>query len=180
MLIDPFGRQITYLRVSVTDRCNLRCVYCMPPQGVDWKPHEKIMQYEEISRIVRVAAAEGIREVRVTGGEPLVRKDLPDLIKMLAGIPGIEDLSLTTNGIFLDTYAKTLAEAGLKRVNISLDTLRPDLFKRLTRGGNLSWVMNGLQAAEAAGLEPIKLNTVILKNINSDEIESLASLNVDS
>jgi len=134
------------------------------------------MQYEEISRIVRVAAAEGIREVRVTGGEPLVRKDLPDLIKMLAGIPGIEDLSLTTNGIFLDTYAKTLAEAGLKRVNISLDTLRPDLFKRLTRGGNLSWVMNGLQAAEAAGLEPIKLNTVILKNINSDEIESLASL----
>jgi cyclic pyranopterin phosphate synthase len=179
MLIDQWGRQVTYLRVSVTDRCNLRCVYCMPPEGVEWQPHERIMQYEEIAQIVRVAAKEGIREVRITGGEPLVRKNLVDLIKMIAEIPGIEDLSLTTNGILLGKEAKALAKAGLKRVNVSLDTLKPALFEKITRGGKLGFVLEGFQAAEDNGLRPIKINTVILRDVNSDEIEDLAKLTIN-
>lgn len=179
MLIDRWGRQITYLRVSVTDRCNLRCVYCMPPEGIDWQPHEKIIQYEEIAQIVRVAAGEGVREVRITGGEPLVRKNLVDLIGMLSAIPGIEDLSLTTNAILLGSEAKALAQAGLKRVNISLDTLKPELFEKITRGGKLEKALAGIQAAVDSGLSPIKINTVILRNVNSDEIENLARMTID-
>lgn len=179
MLIDRWGRQVTYLRVSVTDRCNLRCVYCMPPEGIEWQPHEHIMQYEEIAQIVRVAASEGIREVRITGGEPLVRKNLVDLISMLSEIPGIEDLSLTTNGVLLAREAKNLAKAGLKRVNVSLDTLKPELFEKITRGGKLTQVLDGFIAAEEAGLKPIKINTVILKSVNSDEIKDLARLTLE-
>lgn len=179
MLIDRWGRQITYLRVSVTDRCNLRCVYCMPPEGIQWQPHERIMQYEEIAQIVQIAASEGIREVRITGGEPLVRKNLTDLIRMISSIPGIEDLSLTTNGVFLARDAKGLAAAGLKRVNVSLDTLKPELFEKITRGGKLQNVLDGFRAAEENALNPIKINTVILKSVNSDEIEDLARLTLN-
>ncbi len=179
MLKDRFGRSVTYLRVSVTDRCNLRCVYCMPPEGVKWQPHDEILQYEEIARIVAVAAGEGIQEVRITGGEPLVRKDLADLIGMIAAAPGIQDISLTTNGVLLADQAVQLKAAGLKRVNVSIDTLKPELYARITRGGKLQRVFDGLKAAEECGLTPIKTNTVILKGVNSDEIKELASLTIE-
>jgi cyclic pyranopterin phosphate synthase len=179
MLIDSFGRHVTYLRISVTDRCNLRCVYCMPSEGIEWQPHDTIMQYEEIAQFVKLAASQGIREVRLTGGEPLIRKNLPDLVHQLSVIPGIEDISLTTNGLLLENLAEKLAGAGLTRVNVSFDTMRPALFKKITRGGSLEKVWNGILAAERYNLTPIKLNTVILKGINSDEIEELAKLTLD-
>ncbi len=176
MLIDSFGRQITYLRISVTDRCNFRCVYCMPPQGVPHVSHERIMRYEEIAAFVQVAAAQGIRKVRITGGEPLVRADLPRLVEMISGIEGIEDVSLTTNGILLEKYASALAGAGLRRVNVSLDTLNAEKFALITRGGDLNKVLRGIEAAEACGLSPIKINTVIMRGINDDELIDLAKL----
>jgi cyclic pyranopterin phosphate synthase len=179
MLIDPFGRKITYLRISVTDRCNFRCVYCMPEAGIPWQPHSSIMPYEDISRFVRIAVGAGIREVRITGGEPLVRKDIPDLVQQISNIEGIQDLSMTTNGILLKSYAKELADAGLKRVNISLDTLRPDLYERITRGGDLGEVLAGIEAAEQNDLTPIKINTVVMKGVNSDEIIPIAELSND-
>lgn len=176
MLTDRYGRKVTYLRISVTDRCNLRCVYCMPPEGVTWQPHNAIMRYEEITAVVRVMAEQGVNEVRLTGGEPLVRQDLPRLVRMIADTPGIEDISLTSNGILLERMAAALAEAGLKRVNVSLDTLRPDLFSRVTRGGSFEKAWKGLLAAEAAGLAPIKLNAVAMRGVNEDEILDLARL----
>ncbi len=178
MLVDPFGRQITYLRISVTDRCNLRCVYCMPPEGVVWKPHETILRYEEILKVVEAAAREGIREVRLTGGEPLIRQGVPDLVRMIAGVPGIEDISLTTNGLLLEKLAFPLAEAGLKRINLSLDTLNPEKFARITRGGSFEKVWRGLEAAEAAGLAPLKINAVALKGVNEGELINLARLSL--
>jgi GTP 3',8-cyclase len=179
MLVDQFGRRITYLRISVTDRCNLRCVYCMPPEGVSWQPHTAIMRYEEILEVVKVAAAEGVNEIRLTGGEPLVRLGVPDLVSVIAEVPGIEDISLTTNGLLLEKMAQPLAKAGLKRVNISLDTLAPDKFARITRGGSFEKVWEGLLAAEACGLAPIKINTVALRGVNDDEILALARLSLD-
>jgi len=179
MLQDPYGRQITYLRISVTDRCNFRCVYCMPVDGVPWQPPAAIMKYEEIADVVRVAASQGINEVRLTGGEPLVRKDLPELVRLINAIPGIEDISLTTNGILLDRMAAPLAQAGLKRVNISLDTLDPGKFARITRGGSLARFWDGLRAAELAGLNPIKLNVVAMRGVNEDELVDLARLSMD-
>lgn len=176
MLIDRYGRQITYLRVSVTDRCNFRCVYCMPPDGIERHSHESIMRYEEIAAVVRVAAEAGVREVRLTGGEPLARLGLPGLVKMLAEIPGIEDISLTSNGALLEENAPALAEAGLKRINISLDTLRPERFTRITRGGSLDMVWRGIETAEAAGLSPIKLNVVAMRGVNDDELVDMARL----
>ncbi len=176
MLVDSFGRQITYLRISVTDRCNLRCVYCMPPEGVVWKPHETILRFEEILRIVEVAAQEGVREVRLTGGEPLIRQGVPDLVRMLAGVPGIEDISLTTNGLLLERLAAPLAEAGLKRINLSLDTLDPEKFARITRGGSFEKVWRGIEAANTAGLAPLKINAVALKGVNDGELLDLARL----
>lgn len=176
MLIDSFGRQITYLRISVTDRCNFRCVYCMPPQGVPHVPHERIMRYEEIAALVAVAARLGIRKVRLTGGEPLIRADLPRLVQMISAIEGIEDISLTTNGILLEKYASALAQAGLKRVNVSLDTLNSEKFARITRGGDLNKVLQGIAAAESCGLTPIKINAVIMRGINDDELVDLAKL----
>ncbi len=179
MLHDTFGRQITYLRISVTDRCNFRCVYCMPPEGVRPLTHENIIRYEEIAQFVSVAAANGIRKVRITGGEPLVRAGLPQLVRMIAAIDGIEEISMTTNGILLEKYAADLAEAGLKRVNISLDTLQEEKFQRITRGGSLASVWRGIEAAERYGLTPIKVNMVVMRGINDDEIVALAKLTLE-
>jgi len=178
MLIDSLGRQITYLRISVTDRCNSRCVYCMPLAGVPWKSHDEILRYEEIAEIVQVMAAEGVRAVRLTGGEPLVRPNLPELVGMLAAIPGIEDISLTTNGLLLEQQAEDLARAGLKRINVSLDTMKPELFQRITRVGSIERVMRGLDAAEKCGLTPIKINMVVMRGINEDEIIPMARLSI--
>ncbi len=179
MLIDPFNRSITYLRVSVTDRCNFRCMYCMPAEGVTWQPHDHILQYEEIVKIVEFLSRNGVNKIRITGGEPLVRKDLPDLIHRIGQIPGITDISLTTNGSLLADQARDLREAGLRRVNISMDTLKPALYEKLTRKGKLEQVLEGIKAAEEAGMNPIKINTVIMNGVNSDEIENLAHLTVE-
>lgn len=179
MLEDPFGRRITYLRVSVTDRCNLRCAYCMPPDGVILKSHQEVMRYEEIAQVVRVAAENGVSEVRLTGGEPLVRPGLQSLVQMLAQIPGIEDLSLTTNAALLDKMAQPLAEAGLGRVNISLDTLDAQKYQRITRGGVFERTWRGIEAAEANDLTPIKINTVVMRGVNDDELLDLARLTLD-
>ncbi len=179
MLVDRFGRQITYMRVSVTDRCNLRCVYCMPPEGVEWAPHANIISFEEIASVIREAAQLGVRKVRLTGGEPLVRRDLPELVRMISDIPEIEDISLTTNAILLERMAQDLKEAGLHRINVSLDTLKPDLFARITRGGSLETVMRGLAAAEKYGLTPIKINAVAMRGVNDGELQDLARLSID-
>lgn len=179
MLIDTFGRHITYLRVSVTDRCNFRCVYCMPPSGVTWRPHSEILTYEEIAEVVRVAAKAGIHQVRITGGEPLVRANLPTLVRMLTKIPGIDDISLTTNGLLLEKMAAELVDAGLRRLNISLDTLVYEKYTRITRGGSLEKVWRGIEAAEANGIALVKLNMVVIKGVNDDEIIDMARLTVD-
>ncbi|HWR65800.1 MAG TPA: GTP 3',8-cyclase MoaA [Bellilinea sp.] len=176
MLIDSWGRQITYLRISVTDRCNFRCVYCMPPEGLTWQPHESIMRYEEIVEVAKAAAEQGVSQIRLTGGEPLVRADLPVLVKMLAEIPGIDDISLTTNAMLLEKMAEKLKDAGLTRVNVSLDTLDADKFSKITRGGALERVLKGIEAAEAAGLTPIKINVVAMRGVNDEEFLELAQL----
>ena len=173
-LVDPFQRVISYLRVSVTDRCNLRCVYCMPEQGIEFQPREEILSYEEILAIVRVGASMGLRKVRLTGGEPLVRHGIADLVAMINAVPGIEDISLTTNGIALPHMAERLARSGLRRVNISLDTLKPERFNQITRLGRYSDVMEGIAAARAAGLSPIKINVVVMRQINDDEALDIA------
>ena len=178
-LIDPFQRSISYLRVSVTDRCNLRCVYCMPEQGVPFVPHQEILTLEEMARIIRVAAGMGLRRVRLTGGEPLVRKGIVNLVRWISQTPGIEDISLTTNGMILASYAHELATAGLKRVNVSLDTLRPRRFRQITRRGDLSAVMAGIAAARDAGLSPLKLNVVVMREVNDDEIAEIARTTLD-
>lgn len=169
-LVDKFGRVHDYLRISVTDRCNLRCVYCMPEEGMEFEPDERIMTFEEIEAVVRVLARRGVRKLRLTGGEPLVRKRLEQLVAMLSAIPGIEDIALTTNGIHLAPRAEKLREAGVTRVNISLDSLRADRFALVTRGGDIRKVLAGLEASERVGFDPIKLNVVLMKGINDDEI----------
>ncbi|MCL4078461.1 GTP 3',8-cyclase MoaA [Coriobacteriia bacterium Es71-Z0120] len=168
MATDGFGRRIDYLRISVTDRCNLRCIYCMPPQGVAWKPHEELLTYEEIERFAAIAASQGISKIRLTGGEPLVRRGLVGHVRRLLAVTGIEAIALTTNGTLLARYAQDLAEAGLKRVNISLDTLDPDTFARITRGGDLADVLAGLDAAFEAGMDPVKINVVVVRRLNQD------------
>jgi cyclic pyranopterin phosphate synthase len=173
-LVDPFQRVISYLRVSVTDRCNLRCVYCMPEEGIEFQPREEILSYEEILAIVRVGASMGLCKVRLTGGEPLVRHGIADLVAMINGVPGIEDISLTTNGIALPRMAEPLARAGLRRVNISLDTLRPERFHEITRWGRYEDVVEGIAAARQAGLSPIKINVVVMRQINDDEVLDFA------
>lgn len=173
---DNYRRNINYLRVSVTDRCNLRCVYCMPPQGVQTIPHEEILRIEEIETIVRAAALIGVKKIRLTGGEPLLRKGLAQLTKQVASIPGIDDITLTTNGLLLPSCVAELKEAGINRVNISLDTLRADRYREITRGGDLSRVWKGIQLALDAGFHPVKLNTVIIRNFNDDEVVSMARL----
>jgi cyclic pyranopterin phosphate synthase len=173
-LIDAFQRSISYLRVSVTDRCNLRCVYCMPEEGVPFVPHQEILTLEEIARIIRVAAGMGLRRVRLTGGEPLVRKGIVNLVRWISQTPGIDDISLTTNAMLLPSCAHELAAAGLRRVNVSLDTLRPERFRQITRRGDLSAVMTGIAVARAAGLSPVKLNVVVMREVNDDEIVEIA------
>ena len=177
--LDNFNRPISYLRISVTDRCNLRCVYCMPPEGVPWRSHEEILRYEEIELIVRAAASLGISKVRLTGGEPLVRLGFVELVRMLARIPGIDDLAMTTNGTLLARYAAELAQAGLKRVNVSLDTLQPERFRQITRWGDLAPVFEGIAAAREAGLVPLKVNTVVVRGLNDDEVVDFARLTLE-
>ena len=177
-LRDTYNRRIDYLRISITDRCNLRCVYCMPPQGVNWQPRSEILSCEEILRVVEAAAALGIRKVRLTGGEPLVRPDVSRIVGHIARLPGIEEISLTTNGLLLERLARPLAEAGLTRINVSLDTLDPDKFHRITRFGSIERVWRGIAAAEQAQLTPIKINTVVIRGVNDDELLELARLTV--
>jgi len=173
-LLDTFGRIHDNLRISVTDRCNVRCFYCMPEEGVQYMPHAEILTFEEIERFVRVAVSLGVTKLRVTGGEPLVRKGLPILIEMLAGIPGIRDLALTTNGVLLAKHAQVLYAAGLRRLNVHLDTLDRDRFARITRRDELDQVLEGLDVAQRIGFEPIKLNVVAVKNLIEPDIVPLA------
>ena len=175
-LADTFNRPITYLRVSVTDRCNLRCVYCMPEAGLPWIPKAEILSYEEIERIVAAGASAGVRSVRLTGGEPLVRRDLPELVARLHAIPGIKDISLSTNALLLEEMLEPLVAAGLRRVNVSLDTLREDRFFLLARRPGLDRVLRGIDAALAAGLAPLKINCVVMRGANDDELEAFAEL----
>jgi cyclic pyranopterin phosphate synthase len=172
-LVDGFGRIHDDLRISITDRCNLRCAYCMPETPV-WYPHAAILTYEEIVRVAAVAVAEGVRTIRITGGEPLVRRDVCRLIAFLAALPGLDDLSLTTNGVLLASLAPDLARAGLRRLNVSLDTLDRDRFRRMTGRDRLADVLRGLEAAQAAGLGPIKINAVLLRGENEHEAVDLA------
>lgn len=176
-MIDQFGRRIEYLRISVTDKCNLRCVYCMPMEGLPWLKREELLSYEEIERIVRIMAGMGLRRVRITGGEPLVRRDLPDLANMLSSVPEIEDLSLSTNAVLLAEHADALRAAGVHRLNVSLDSLRPDRVDAIARRpGSYPKIMEGLQAAEEAGFAPIKINVVLIRGQNDDEIEDFARI----
>lgn len=175
-MIDSFGRNINYLRISVTDRCNLRCIYCMPEQGIEYKSHEEILRFEEIIKIVKVAEKLGIKKIRYTGGEPLVMKDIDKLIYETSKLQGIEDIAITTNGIRLHDMADDLKNAGLKRVNISLDTLDRDKFKNITRGGNLDGVLAGIFKSLSLGLKPIKINTVLMKGLNDTEFEDFINL----
>ncbi len=176
-LYDCWQRQINYLRISVTDRCNLSCSYCT----TDLLPrltHDDILRYEEIHKVVQAAASMGINKVRLTGGEPLMRLDLSELVKLISQIDGIDDISLTTNGILLSKYAAELKEAGLNRVNISLDTLKEERFKQITGQGKLEDVLSGIEAAHLAGLEPVKINMVVLRNVNDDEAIDLARMSI--
>ena len=172
---DQFEREITYLRVSVTDLCNLRCRYCMP-EGVCQMRHEDILSFEEIVEIVSAAAELGVRKVRITGGEPLVRRGCVDLVRMVAAIPGIREVDMTTNGVLLARDAAALKAAGLKRVNVSLDSLDPEKYKDITGGGDLKAAIDGIEAAFDAGLTPVKINTVLIGGFNDDEIPAFVEL----
>jgi len=178
-MIDSYNRKINYLRISVTDRCNMRCTYCMPPEGIKLIPHQEVLHFGEIREIVRAGALLGIKSARLTGGEPTIRRDLSRLITMLKDIQEIEEVTLTTNALLLSRLAKEYRDAGLDRVNISLDSLRPDRFSEITRGGDLKAVMEGIQAALDAGLSPIKLNAVVIPGFNDDEVEDMARLTIE-
>lgn len=179
-LYDSFNRPISYLRISVTDRCNLRCIYCMPEGGVSLVRHEDILTYDEICAVARAAAELGITKIRLTGGEPLLRSGLSELIRMLSKIDAIDDISLTTNGTLLSHHAAELKSAGLKRVNVSLDTLRPERFKLITRlGDNLGKVLAGIEIAKTVGLNPVKINMVVMAGINDDEVAEFAAKTVE-
>jgi cyclic pyranopterin phosphate synthase len=178
MLVDGFGRAIDYLRVSVTDQCDLRCQYCRPQSLPIARPLPGVLTNDEVAAVVRAAALLGVRKVRLTGGEPLLRRGIVQLVELLAEIPGISDLSLTTNGMRLSALAQGLAGAGLKRVNVSLDTLRADRFVQITGAPGLERVLQGIEAARAAGLQPIKVNTVVMRGVNDDEIGDFAALSV--
>ena len=177
-LSDSFSRPINYLRLSVTDRCNLRCRYCLPEKGIPLLLHSQILSFEEFITVAKIAAELGITKIRLTGGEPLVRKDLPKLVEMLSKIEAITDLSLTTNGVLLSRYANELKQAGLRRVNISLDSLKPDKFHYITRRSKLKQVFQGIDAALKADLRPVKINVVALRGVNDDEVIDFANLTI--
>jgi len=179
-ILDSFGRSIDYLRISVTDRCNLRCIYCMPPEGVPRMSHGAILSYEEIRAVAQAAAELGISKMRLTGGEPLVRADFPELAAILSQIEGIRELSLTTNGILLKDCALELKQAGLSRINVSLDTLKADRFSNITRLGKLEDVLAGIEAAKEAGFYPVKINTVVIRGINDDEVLDFARMTYEN
>jgi GTP 3',8-cyclase len=173
---DLYHRRIDYLRLSVTDRCNLRCTYCMPEEGIPRLDHDEILSYEEILRLARIATRMGITRIRITGGEPLIRKDLVYLCANIARMPELENLSLTTNGLLLSQYARALFDAGIKRINISLDTLQRAKYAAITRRDCFEQVWSGIKAAREVGFAPIKLNAVVMQGINDDEVEDLACL----
>ena len=175
-MLDSFAREITYLRISITDRCNYRCRYCMPEEGVEKRAHGDICSLEELRDMAVAAVRCGVKKIRVTGGEPLVRRGAVDFCRMLAEIPGVEELCLTTNGSLLAEQAAALREAGVTRLNVSLDTLKEERFRAITRAGTLSDVLRGLESAERAGFEKIKLNCVLLGGVNDDEIADFAAL----
>ena len=175
-MLDKFNREINYLRVSITDRCNLHCSYCRPKEGISLQGHDDILRYEEIIRIVSIAVKMGLVKVRVTGGEPLVRRGFLDFITSLKKISGLRDISLTTNGILLEEFAQKIYDAGIGRINISLDSLNKDKYFHITNGGDLNAVLRGIARAEEAGFSPIKINTVAIKGFNDDEILDFARL----
>ena len=177
-LIDAFGRKINYLRLSVTDRCNLRCSYCMPTEGVPKKQHNEILRFEDLFRIAETATELGIEKIRITGGEPLVRKGIVDFLAQLSNLPRLKELVLTTNGLLLPEMADALCAAGVQRLNVSLDSLKAETFTRITRKGRLSTVLAGIEAAGYAGL-PMKINTVVMRGINDDEILNFIRMTID-
>lgn len=179
MALDRFGRNIHYLRISLTDHCNLRCIYCMP-EDQTFRPNADLMQDDEILFLTRMFASLGFDKIRLTGGEPTVRAHIVDIVRGIASTPGIRSVSMTTNGVLLSRLAKPLAEAGLQRVNISIDTLNPEKFKRLTRWGDMEDVWEGIMAAQEAGLTPIKLNAVVVKGYNEEDVVDLARLTLDN
>ncbi len=178
ILKDKYGRVIDYLRISITDHCNLRCLYCVTDE-IAWVPHDEILRFEEITKIVDIFAKEGIRKIRITGGEPLMRKGLPDFISQLSRIEGLDDLSVTTNGVLLKSQAEALKKAGLKRINVSLDTLKPERYKIITGRDFFSQVWEGIEMAKAVGLSPVKINVVAMKEYNADEILDLVKLTLE-
>ncbi len=178
MAIDRFGRHIHYLRISLTDHCNLRCIYCMPEE-MTFRPNAELMQDDEILRLTQLFAELGFDKIRLTGGEPTVRAHIVDIVRGIASTPGIRSVSMTTNGILLSRLARPLAEAGLQRVNVSIDTLNPEKFRRLTRWGSLEQVWEGVLTAEEAGLTPIKLNAVVVKGYNEEDVVDLARLTIE-
>ena len=165
---DGHGRRIDYMRISLTDRCNLRCIYCMPAEGIVQVPHDRILRLSEIERLVRIAAQMGVERIRLTGGEPLVRRGVVDLVAAIASTPGIEDVSLTTNGILLPRYAADLKRAGLRRVNISLDTLDAAQYRQVTRGGDITSALAGIESSLEAGFSPVKVNAVAVRSLDQD------------
>ncbi len=176
---DSYGRRINYLRISLTDACNLRCVYCMP-EHMTFRPRQELMSDEEVIYLVRMAASLGVDKIRLTGGEPTIRPHLVELVREIAATPGIRDIAMTTNALLLDKLAQPLAEAGLKRVNISIDTLDADKFHRITRWGHIEDVWRGIRAAEAAGLRPVKLNAVVVRHFNDEDMIDLARLTLEN
>lgn len=178
-LIDPFGRWINYLRVSVTDRCNYRCFYCMPPEGVEWRRQRELLTHEEMARLIRLFSELGVENVRLTGGEPLVRRNLMALVRMIGEMPGIRDIAMSTNAHLLERFAEEMRAAGVSRVNISLDSIKPEVFADITRGGDLATVIRGIDKALAIGLTPVKLNMVVMKGLNDGEIESMVDFAVE-
>ena len=170
-MLDRYNRHINYLRISVTDRCNLRCHYCMPEKDPCMLRHEDILTFEEIQQVVAVSVPLGINKIRLTGGEPLVRKDIVELVSMIAAVPGVEDLAMTTNAVLLERFARPLFDAGLKRINVSLDTVDADKFRQITRGGDINKVFRGIAAARDAGLQPIKINCVVKADQENKDAE---------
>ncbi len=178
-LVDPFGRNIEYLRLSVTDRCDLRCFYCIPQQFKGFEEPEHWLTFDEIERVIAAFAELGVEKIRITGGEPLVRKNIPQLARRLSIIPGINDLSLSTNAVQLTRHAKALREANVSRINVSLDSLDPERFKQITNGGKLEKVLSGLMAAKETGFQPIKINMVVMKGVNDDEVQEMVTFCIE-